>query len=88
MVCTRLGDGSGEGSLVEILPKRFSSSAVRAHIPYVWVEVTGNVTTGNVQGQRSDSMDGIGDILLFPTIEGNLPAIAGNQPSAEVAVIL
>lgn len=49
---------------VEIAPKL--SYAMSATIPYVWLDVTGTVTAGTGKGKRSDSIDGIGDIVLMP----------------------
>jgi hypothetical protein len=49
------------------LPENWSYAAAIT-VPYVWLEVSGDVITGNAQGRRSDSIDGIGDILVFPAM--------------------
>jgi hypothetical protein len=42
------------------------SCAMSATIPYVWTEVSANVTAGGILGQRSSSVNGLGDIVLMP----------------------
>lgn len=42
------------------------SYAMSATIPYVWMDVTGGVTAGNLTKSVSDSEDGIGDLVLMP----------------------
>lgn len=49
------------------LPENWSY-AVAVTVPYVWVNVSGQVTTGRGPGKRSDSIDGIGDVLVFPAM--------------------
>jgi hypothetical protein len=39
-----------------------------AFVPYVWMDVTANVTAGGTTGLRSDSADGIGDLTLIPAM--------------------
>jgi hypothetical protein len=47
------------------LPEQWSYATAVA-VPYVWVEVEGTVSAGGLQGRKSDSINGFGDILLFP----------------------
>lgn len=42
--------------------------SVGAFLPYSWVTVEGNVTTGPVTGRRKDSESGFGDITLIPAM--------------------
>jgi hypothetical protein len=44
--------------------------AVGVAIPYVWVEVKGNVTTGGGTLKVRDTANGIGDITLYPFMLG------------------
>lgn len=52
----------------------FESPVLDAHyslgafVPYVWMDVTANVTGGGTTGLRSDSADGIGDLTLIPAM--------------------
>jgi len=39
-----------------------------AFVPYVWVDVTANVTGGGTTGLRTDTADGIGDLTLIPAM--------------------
>ena len=49
------------------LPEQWSYATVVA-VLYVWVDVEGTVTAGGLQGRKSDSIDGFGDILFFPAM--------------------
>jgi hypothetical protein len=44
--------------------------AVGLAIPYVWMEVKGNVTAGGVTRTVRDTANGIGDIMLYPFMLG------------------
>jgi len=44
--------------------------AAMVEIPYVWMEVEGNVTAGPILGQRRDTANGFGDIQLLPFMLG------------------
>ena len=44
--------------------------AAAVAIPYMWMEVKGNVQIGPVTGNRRDTADGIGDIELLPLMLG------------------
>ena len=39
-----------------------------AFVPYVWMDVTADVTGGGTTGFRTDSADGIGDLTLIPAM--------------------
>lgn len=39
-----------------------------AFVPYVWMDVTADVTAGGTAGLRNDSADGIGDLTLIPAM--------------------
>ena len=39
-----------------------------AFVPYVWMDVTADVTAGGATGMRGDSADGIGDLTLLPAM--------------------
>jgi len=42
------------------------SYAMSATVPFVWMDVSANVTAGPITGQRSSSVNSIGDIVLMP----------------------
>jgi hypothetical protein len=42
--------------------------SVGAYLPYMWVDVTADVTAGGVTGSRNDKEDGIGDMTLIPVM--------------------
>jgi hypothetical protein len=42
------------------------SYAMSATVPYVWMDVRANVTSGPHTGYRSSSVNGLGDIVLMP----------------------
>jgi hypothetical protein len=42
------------------------SYAMSATIPYVWMDVTANVTAGGTSVRRTSSLDGLGDVVLMP----------------------
>lgn len=42
------------------------SYAMSSTIPYVWMDVSGGVTAGNISRSVSDREDGVGDIVLMP----------------------
>ncbi len=42
------------------------SYAMSSTIPFVWMDVSANVTAGPITGQRSSSINSIGDIVLMP----------------------
>jgi hypothetical protein len=44
--------------------------SVGGFLPYVWMDVSANVTAGGITGSRSDSEDGLGDITLLPLLMG------------------
>jgi hypothetical protein len=44
--------------------------AAAVAVPYVWMEVTGEVQTGPVTGIRRDTANGIGDIQVLPLMLG------------------
>jgi hypothetical protein len=44
--------------------------SVGSFLPYVWMDVTANVTAGGFKGSRRDKEDGIGDITLLPLVMG------------------
>ena len=49
------------------LPEQWSYATAVA-VPYVWVDVEGEVTAGGLQGRKSDSINGFGDIMFFPAM--------------------
>jgi hypothetical protein len=44
--------------------------AAAVAIPYIWMDVKGNVQVGPVTGNRRDTADGIGDIEILPLMLG------------------
>jgi hypothetical protein len=42
------------------------SYALSATIPFVWMNVSANVTSGPLTGNRSSSLNGLGDLVLMP----------------------
>jgi hypothetical protein len=48
-----------------VLDSHFSMGAF---VPYMWMDVTANVTGGGTTGFRTDTADGIGDITLIPAM--------------------
>ena len=42
------------------------SYAMSATIPFVWMDVTANVTAGGTSVRRTSSLDGLGDVVLMP----------------------
>jgi hypothetical protein len=42
------------------------SYALSATVPFVWMDVSANVTSGPLTGNRSSSLNSIGDIVLMP----------------------
>ena len=44
--------------------------AAAVAIPYVWMEVEGNVQVGPITGNRRDTANGIGDIQILPVMLG------------------
>jgi len=42
------------------------SYAMSTTVPYLWVDVSANVTAGPITGQRSSSINNVGDIVLMP----------------------
>ncbi len=44
--------------------------AAAVAIPYLWMEVKGNVQVGPIAGNRSDSANGLGDIQILPLMLG------------------
>ena len=42
------------------------SYALSATVPFVWMDVSANVTAGPVTGQRSSTVNSLGDIVLMP----------------------
>jgi hypothetical protein len=68
--------------------------SVTATVPYVWMDVSANVTAGGITGQRTSSVNGLGDIVLMPVmlnygISSNWSAnfrVAGYAPTGEYEV--
>jgi hypothetical protein len=48
-----------------VLESHFS---VGAYLPYMWMDVTADVTAGGLTGFRNDKEDGIGDLTLIPAM--------------------
>ena len=42
------------------------SYAMSATIPFVWMDVTANVTAGGTRVRRTSSLEGLGDVVLMP----------------------
>jgi hypothetical protein len=70
------------------------SHAMSATIPFVWMDVSANVTAGGMTGQRSSKEDGLGDIVLMPlmlnynlssNLNGNL-RVAAYAPTGDYEV--